>query len=167
MARKRCGRSLAGDQLSDHCRISGLPDPDPAWSRDSAVGGSDSSTDAGRELGDSLVVVCRVIIIADCVAGVRIFSGAAGTKWFGGSKWGAWGALIGGIVGMFFFPFGLILGPLIGALLFEKFFAKKENTPALVSGVGSVLGTVAGMIVKFAVGLVMAGWILVDALDWI
>lgn len=110
-------------------------------------------------------VVLSLLLIAS--QAFEFFSGAAGTKWFGGSKWGAWGALIGGIVGMFFFPFGLILGPLIGALLFEKFFAKKENTPALVSGVGSVLGTVAGMIVKFAVGLVMAGWILVDALDWI
>jgi hypothetical protein len=32
---------------------------------------------------------------------------------------------------------------------------------------GSVLGTVAGMIVKLAVGLVMAVWIVIDALDWI
>ena len=112
----------------------------------------------------SFVVLVLLLIASQAF---EFFSGAAGTKWFGGSKWGAWGALIGGIVGMFFFPFGLILGPLIGALLFEKLFAKKENTPALVSGVGSVLGTVAGMIVKFAVGLVMAGWILIDALDWI
>ena len=97
----------------------------------------------------------------------EFFSGAAGTKWFGGSKWGAWGALVGGIVGMFFFSFGLLLGPLIGALLGEKIFAKKENTPAIVSGVGSVLGTVAGMIVKLAVGLVMVVWILIDALEWI
>ncbi len=107
-----------------------------------------------------------VVLLAASQA-FEFFSGAAGTKWFGGSKWGAWGALIGGIVGMFFFPFGLILGPLIGSLLFEKIFAKKENKPALVSGMGSVLGTVAGMIVKLAVGLVMAVWIVIDALDWI
>lgn len=110
-------------------------------------------------------VVLTVLLIAS--QAFEFFSGAAGTKWFGGSKWGAWGALAGGIVGMFFFPFGLILGPLIGSLLFEKIFAKKENKPALVSGVGSVLGTVAGMVVKLAVGLVMSLWIVMDALEWI
>lgn len=109
-----------------------------------------------------------VLILLLTIAQVFEFlSGAAGTKWFGGSKWGAWGALVGGIVGMFFFPFGLILGPLIGSLLFEKFFAKKENKPALVSGVGSVLGTVAGMVVKLVVGVLMCLWIVMDALDWI
>jgi uncharacterized protein YqgC (DUF456 family) len=66
---------------------------------------------------------------------------------------------------MFFFPFGLFLGPLIGAVLFEKLFAKKENTAAAVSGVGSVLGTVAGMIIKLAVGVVMSAWIIIDALE--
>ena len=110
-------------------------------------------------------VILIVLLIAS--QAFEFFSGAAGTKWFGGSKWGAWGALIGGIVGMFFFPFGLILGPLIGALLFEKLFAKKENEAAIVSGVGSVLGTVAGMIVKLAVGVVMSVWIVIDALEWV
>jgi uncharacterized protein YqgC (DUF456 family) len=110
-------------------------------------------------------VVLTILLVAS--QAFEFFSGAAGTKWFGGSKWGAWGALAGGIVGMFFFPFGLLLGPLIGSLLFEKIFAKKENKPALVSGVGSVIGTVAGMVVKLAVGLVMSLWIVMDALEWI
>lgn len=110
----------------------------------------------------SFVVLALLLIAAQVF---EFFSGAAGAKWFGGSKWGSWGALVGGIVGMFFFPFGLFLGPLIGALLFEKLFAKKENTAAAVSGVGSVLGTVAGMIIKLAVGVVMSGWFIIDALE--
>lgn len=110
--------------------------------------------------------VILVVLLALSQA-FEFLSGAAGTKWFGGSKWGAWGALLGGIVGMFFFPFGLILGPLIGAVLFEKCFAKKENRPAIESGVGSVLGTVAGMVVKLAVGVVMAVWIVIDAVEWV
>jgi uncharacterized protein len=110
--------------------------------------------------------VVLVVLLAASQA-FEFFSGAAGTKWFGGSKWGAWGAILGGIVGMFFFPFGLLLGPLIGALLFEKLFAKMENKPAMVSGMGSVLGTMAGMVVKVAVGVVMSVWIVVDALEWI
>ena len=39
---------------------------------------------------------------------LEFMSGAMGTRWFGGTRWGAAGALIGGIVGMFFMPFGLI-----------------------------------------------------------
>ena len=89
-------------------------------------------------------------------------AGAAGTKWFGGTKWGAWGALLGGLVGMFFFPVGLIAGPLIGAFAFEKLFAKQELKPAAVSGVGSVVGTVAGMGMKLAIGIVMIVWFFVD-----
>jgi uncharacterized protein len=89
-------------------------------------------------------------------------AGAAGTKYFGGTKWGAWGALAGGIIGMFFFPFGLLLGPLIGAFVLEKWGAKQELKPAAVSGVGSVVGTVAGMGMKFAIGVVMIAWFFVD-----
>lgn len=96
----------------------------------------------------------------------EIAAGAAGSKWFGGTKWGAWGALVGGLAGMFFFPLGLILGPLIGAFLFEKLGAKLELKPAAVSGVGSVVGTVAGMGMKVAVGIVMVAWLVADAL-WI
>lgn len=96
----------------------------------------------------------------------EFMSGAVGTRWFGGTRWGAAGALIGGIVGMFFMPFGLILGPLIGSTLCEFVFAKKEVKPAAVSGVGSVLGTVAGLIVKVVVGVVMIVWFIVDVI-WI
>ncbi|MFC7338318.1 DUF456 domain-containing protein [Haloferula chungangensis] len=89
-------------------------------------------------------------------------SGAAGAKWFGGTKWGAGGAIVGGIVGMFFMPFGLILGPLFGAYLFEAMFAKQEHKPAMVSGVGSAVGTMAGLVVKVMVGLVMIIWFFSD-----
>ncbi len=97
---------------------------------------------------------------------LEFMSGAMGTRWFGGSHWGAGGAILGGIVGMFFLPFGLILGPLIGAMLFEFTFAKKEVRESTVSGVGSVLGTLAGLIIKIVIGVVMIVWFLVDVF-WI
>lgn len=97
---------------------------------------------------------------------LEFLSGAMGTRWFGGSKWGAAGALVGGVVGLFFMPFGLILGPLIGSMLFEFILAKKEAKPATVSGIGSVLGTVAGLVVKMVVGVLMIVWFIVDVI-WI
>ncbi len=92
----------------------------------------------------------------------EMLSGAAGSKWFGGTRWGAAGALTGSIVGLFFMPFGLLLGPLIGAFVFEIAFARKHAKPAVISGVGSVVGTLAGMGFKIAVGLLMILWFFLD-----
>ncbi len=93
---------------------------------------------------------------------LEMLSGAAGTKWFGGTRWGALGAVVGAIVGMFFMPFGLLLGPLIGAFVCEIGFAKKETHDAARSGVGSVVGTLAGMGIKIAIGAVMIVWFFLD-----
>ena len=111
----------------------------------------------------TFTVLAVLLIVSQAL---EFLSGAMGSRWFGGSKWGAGGALLGGIVGMFFMPFGLILGPLIGAMVFEFAFARKEVRPATVSGVGSVLGTVAGLIIKMIVGVVMVIWFVVDVI-WI
>ncbi len=93
----------------------------------------------------------------------EFFSGSAGSKWFGGTRWGALGAFIGSIVGMFFLQFGgLLLGPLIGALVFELGIARKGWKPATVSSVGSVVGTVAGLVVKLVIGLMMIVWFFAD-----
>ncbi|MES2440936.1 MAG: DUF456 domain-containing protein [Verrucomicrobiota bacterium] len=92
----------------------------------------------------------------------EMVSGAAGTKWFGGTRWGAVGALVGSIVGLFFLPFGLLLGPLVGAFVGEIVISKKETRPAAISGVGSVVGTLAGMGFKIVVGLMMIGWFFLD-----
>lgn len=92
----------------------------------------------------------------------EMISGAAGTRWFGGTRWGAVGALVGSIVGLFFLPFGLLLGPLVGAFGFEMAFAKKQTRPAAISGVGSVVGTLAGMGFKVVVGILMIVWFFLD-----
>ena len=111
----------------------------------------------------TFVVLAALLILSQVF---EFLSGAAGARWFGGTRWGAAGALIGGIAGIFFIPFGLILGPLIGSMFCEFVFAKKEVRPATVSGVGSVLGTVAGMVIKIMVGVLMIVWLLVDVI-WI
>lgn len=92
----------------------------------------------------------------------EIVSGSLGTQWFGGTKWGAFGAFVGGIVGLFFLPFGLLLGPLIGAFGFERLFAKKEVKESAVSGVGSMVGTLVGILVKLIIGVLMIGWFFLD-----
>jgi uncharacterized protein len=107
----------------------------------------------------SFVILALLMAISQTL---EMVSGAAGSKWFGGSKWGALGAVLGTVVGMFFMPIGLLLGPLIGAFAFETAFAKKEAKPAAISGVGSVVGTLAGMGIKIVVGTLMIVWFLLD-----
>ncbi|MDD2753799.1 MAG: DUF456 domain-containing protein [Candidatus Portnoybacteria bacterium] len=82
--------------------------------------------------------------------GVLYFSfdwlgGALGAKKFGGSKYGVWGAIIGGILGI---PLGglpgVILGTVIGAAVFELLFNKEKFGQSLKIGFGAGLGFVLG-----------------------
>lgn len=89
-------------------------------------------------------------------------SGALGAKWFGSSKWGIVGAILGGIVGLFFGLPGLIVGPIAGVFVFEIFVAKKEVKEAGQSTVGTVVGGLAGIAGRVALALGMIAWFVVD-----
>jgi uncharacterized protein YqgC (DUF456 family) len=107
----------------------------------------------------SFVVLGGLMVLSQAF---EFLSGAAGARWFGGSRWGALGAFVGSVVGLFFFPLGLLVGPLAGAVVAEIWFGKSEAKPAMVSGVGSVVGTLAGMGMKLVVGFAMILWFFVD-----
>lgn len=72
-----------------------------------------------------------------------------GTKKFGGTKAGVWGSTIGLLAGMFFFPpFGLIIGPFVGAFAAEVLFAGADIQKGLRSATGSFIGFLAGTALK-------------------
>ncbi len=72
---------------------------------------------------------------------------AWGTKRFGGSKWGVWGSTAGLLVGLFLGPWGIVVGPFVGAVLFEM-LNRQNLQAALKSGFGSFIGLLAGTVVK-------------------
>jgi uncharacterized protein len=78
-----------------------------------------------------------------------------GTKKFGGTKAGQWGATIGMIIGMIFLgPLGLILGPLLGAIIGESINGAKSEH-ALKAGLGAFLGFLLGVGLKLAASIYM------------
>lgn len=78
-----------------------------------------------------------------------------GTKKMGGSKAGIWGAAIGLFLGIFFFPpIGLIVGPLVGAVLAEL-IQGEDFQKSFRAGMGSLMGFILGIGIKLIASGVM------------
>ena len=82
-------------------------------------------------------------------------------KYFGATKWGAFGAIAGALIGLFFGIIGLFAGPLIGAVAGE-FIAGKRMIDAGRAGWGSLLGNIGAMIAKLIIALAMIAVFLVN-----
>lgn len=110
-----------------------------------------------------IAIMAIILVISTAV---DFLSGAVGAKWFGGSRWGVAGVILGGIVGLFFGLVGVLIGPIIGGFMGEWFFAKKELRPAVKATWGSVLGTTVGLVVRLFLSAGMIAVFLVDAFWW-
>jgi hypothetical protein len=80
---------------------------------------------------------------------------AAGAKKFGASKSGFWGAVIGMLVGIIFFPpLGIIIGAFLGAIVGEMIVGKQTHD-AIKAGWGVFVGVMFGMLLKLIASGVM------------
>jgi uncharacterized protein YqgC (DUF456 family) len=84
-----------------------------------------------------------------------------GAKYYGATKWGALGAILGMLVGLFFGIIGLFAGPVIGAVAGEM-IAGKRMIDAGRAGWGSLLGNLGAMIAKLIIALAMIGIFLMN-----
>ena len=89
--------------------------------------------------------------------GLEFASTYFGAKYFGATRWGVAGAVIGGIIGIFTGFVTLLLLPIAGAIAGEL-IAGKRLISAGKAGWGTLLGGLAGMIGKLAIGLAMVIW---------
>ena len=82
-----------------------------------------------------------VVIVLDYVVP------ALGARKFNCGKLGVFGCVVGTIVGLFFVPIGLVVGPFLGAMIGELLAGKKVRQ-SLKGAVGAFLGYAAGILLK-------------------
>ncbi len=77
-----------------------------------------------------------------------------GAKKLGATRWGMVGAVVGGVVGLFFGPVGILTGPFVGAFLLEC-VSGREWRESVRAGAGATLGLLVGAVGKLACGMGM------------
>ena len=78
-----------------------------------------------------------------------------GTKKMGGDKKVVWGATLGLLVGFFLGPWGIILGPFVGALA-GGILSRTKFFNAVKHATGAFLGYITGLVLKLiTVGLIL------------
>lgn len=86
-----------------------------------------------------------------------------GAKWLGATRWGIFGAVVGGILGIFFGLPGLILGPVFGALVGEIIFARRSLGLSAKAGFGAAVGFGISTVARIALALLMILIVILDA----
>jgi uncharacterized protein YqgC (DUF456 family) len=115
------------------CIVPGLPGPISGWA-------GLLLTMFAKVIPDDWTFIFITLTAALVVSVLDYFIPAIGTKKFGGSKYGTYGAVIGLIVGLFApIPGGILLGPFVGAFIGE--YIKNSDAPqATKAAFGAFIG---------------------------
>ena len=108
----------------------------------------------GFQVWPDLPFLLTFAVITVLISLVDNVASAWGARKYGGSKQAIWGALIGGLVGIVL-PFGLIVGPLAGALVAELFVVRKPLQEALRAAWGTLVGLLTGIAAKLVLHLMI------------
>lgn len=135
--------------------LPGVPGPPLSW-----LGLLVFSWTGFSELSTTSLVVSCILMIAFTWA--DYYLPIALVKQWGGTEHGKRGALAGLVLGLFMGPWGILLGPAVGAYLFERFGAGLEHKAAFWSAFGSLVGFLVGTAGKLLFALVLLAWVLVE-----
>jgi uncharacterized protein YqgC (DUF456 family) len=90
--------------------------------------------------------------------GLNYLGDLVGAQKFGASRYGLIGAILGLIPGLLLLgPFGVVIGPMIGAVAAEM-LAGRDLNQALRSGFGVAVGYICGSLAEVLIALIMTGW---------
>ncbi|MBD7935842.1 MULTISPECIES: DUF456 domain-containing protein [Cytobacillus] len=96
------------------------------------------------------------ILFVILLFGADYISNMVGVKKYGGTKAGIWGSTIGILVGPFVIPVaGILLGPIIGAIIAELIVHRRPFKEAVLVGFGSLVGFISSIITKGIVQAIM------------
>jgi uncharacterized protein len=107
----------------------------------------------GQDSASNFVLLVLAMLTAAALA-FDFLAGMFGANKFGATWRGMPGAMLGGLVGLFFGLAGIIVGPFVGATLLEL-LGDRELKLALKAGLGATLGLFAGIVGKFSIAGVM------------
>ena len=102
----------------------------------------------------TLILITMGLVVAAVTVADYVVP-AIGAKKFNCSRWGTCGCFVGTIVGLFFVPIGILVGPFLGAFLGEL-IAMKPISAALKGGLGAFLGFLSGVFLKILACVSMA-----------
>jgi hypothetical protein len=107
-----------------------------------------------EEISVNLVLVFAGITLLSLA--IDYLANYFGVKKMGGGRAGAFGAVLGLILGIFVGLWGIVIFPFLFAVFFELLAGKKE-IQALKAGTGAFLGLLFGGLIKFILGCIMIG----------
>jgi len=113
------------------------------------------------ETGASTTILIILTILTALSLILDYLVSAYGAKKMGASKGGVVGSIMGGLVGIFFGIPGIILGPFVGAMLFEILGGRTIKKSGR-AGVGATIGLFASAIAKLACCVAMIGLFVFD-----
>lgn len=111
-------------------------------------------TEGFERVGWLPLVVLGVLTLISVV--IDVLSTVIGAQKVGASKLALLGAAIGTVVGLFFMPIGLFVGPFAGALVGEYVHGRQLGQATKV-GIGTWLGIVLGVALKLGLAMAMIG----------
>lgn len=100
------------------------------------------------DFSTSHLLVWLIVVIALQV--LDYITPLLGSKCSGGSDYGNRGSLAGTIIGLLFLPWGIVLGPFIGAIAGEL-LGGRDFPHAIKAGLGSLVGFLLGTLLKVVV----------------
>ena len=112
-------------------------------------------------VGWPLLLVLALLTLLSVVVDVAATS--LGAKRAGAGRAAMLGAAIGTLVGLFFGPVGLLVGPFLGAAA-GQFLVRQDLLEAGRAGVGAWVGFLLGSLAKLALGVAM---VLIFVLAWV
>ena len=105
-------------------------------------------------IGWPTLLVLGVLTVISLV--VDVLSTTLGAQKLGASRLALIGSVVGTVAGLFFMPWGLFIGPFVGALVGEYLHGRELGKATRV-GIGTWLGIVLGVALKLGLAVAMLG----------